>query len=320
MASSSLVSVVSFDCSHVDRVIALWLGLHPDWTWLEDPAAKASLFETRDRSERLRFVVQSGDVVIASAFSSLAQDPAWTRNRIIDLRARPEDVRADWLGIILASFATADRGQPGTWQVVNAAPCLSPVLAPLLEANGFSFSFKVWRLEWRGESVTVVDPAPIRLERYTGGCHEIDAAIADLHNLSYRAARPKPSVDPDTLWRARTGWQTREYLLAMGDGRLVGFVEWCVIDGEAWIANIAVARTHWGAAIGDALVTQSIQYLVELGHRKVAALVRSTNAAVMRLSRELGCKVAAELSETFVRKFDSGRADKFGQYDAKSMS
>jgi GNAT superfamily N-acetyltransferase len=235
-------------------------------------------------------------------FSSLEQNPTWTRNRIIEVQVRPANISADWLDIILGSLVAADRGQPDTWHVVNAAPCLSPALGPLLETEGFERSFKVWRIEWSGESVTIADPAPIRFERYAGGNREIDAAIVDLHNRSYRAARPKPPADFGSLWKSFTGLQMREYLLAMGDDRLVGYVEWWVADGEAWIANFAVARSYWGTAIAGTLLAQVMQVLLELGHRKIAAVVRSTNTAVTRRWQELGWKVASELSDTFVRK------------------
>jgi GNAT superfamily N-acetyltransferase len=297
-----MTSVVPFDPSHMDRIVALWRMLHPDWRWLDDPVARAELFERSNNREHIRYVVLRGDEVIATVFASWAQDPTWTRNRIIDVQVRPEDIRVDWLGIILASFGATDRGQPGTWQFVNAAPCLSPVLGPLLEANGFVRSFKVWRIEWSCEAVTVVDPVPIRLERYAGGSREIDAAIVDLHNRSYRAVRPKPPADLESLWKPHTGLEMREYLLAMGDDRLVGYVEWWAADGEAWIASFAVARSHWGTAIASTLPAKVMQVLLELGHCKIAANVRSTNTAVMRRWQELGWKVAAELSDTFVRK------------------
>jgi ribosomal protein S18 acetylase RimI-like enzyme len=200
------------------------------------------------------------------------------------------------------SYSAADRGQPDTWHVVNAAPCLSPALGPLLETEGFERSFKVWRIEWSGESVTIADPAPIRFERYAGGNREIDAAIVDLHNRSYRAARPKPPADFGSLWKSFTGLQMREYLLAMTDDRPIGYAEWWIIDGEAWINSYAVARSHWGTAIAATLSAKVMQVLVELGHRKIAAVVRSNNTAVMRRWQELGWKIAAELSDTFVRK------------------
>lgn len=280
----------------------MWRVLHPEWTWLDDPAARSDFFAQSDNRERIRTVVQRGDAVIATVFSTRAQDPTWTRNRFIDVQARPEDIGADWLGIVLSSFAAADRGEHGTWQFVNAAPALSPVLGPLLEAEGFVRSFKVLRIEWRGDTVTVADPSPIRLERYAGGSRETDTAIADLQNRINRLARPKPPADLETLWRRSPGLQMHEYLLALEDGRVVGYVEWSVTDGEAGIAQFTVARSHWGTGIASPLLARAMQVLLELGHRKIAAMVRSTNTAAMSRWRELGWQVAAELSETFVRK------------------
>jgi predicted GNAT family acetyltransferase len=90
--------------------------------------------------------------------------------------------------------------------------------------------------------------------------------------------------------------------LALGGDRLIGYAEWWIVDGEAWINGVAVARSHWGTAIAATLSAKVMLVLLELGHHKIAAVVRSTNAAVMRRWQELGWKVAAELSDTFVRK------------------
>jgi hypothetical protein len=44
-----MTSVVGFERGHADQVVALWRMLHPDWTWLDDPAAAASRARRRPR-------------------------------------------------------------------------------------------------------------------------------------------------------------------------------------------------------------------------------------------------------------------------------
>ncbi len=92
MASSSLTSVVPFDRSHADRVVALWRLLHPDWRWLDNPAVRANLFGTSDDVERIHYAVQRGDAVIATVFAVCMQRSGWTRNRHININAQPQDV------------------------------------------------------------------------------------------------------------------------------------------------------------------------------------------------------------------------------------
>jgi GNAT superfamily N-acetyltransferase len=301
VSSSSRTSVISFDPSHEAGVISLWRALHPDWTWLDDPAQAAQAFKPRDGLERIRYVIERDGAVIATAFASRALDTGWPRNRSVRIDARLQDIDASWLGSVLASVAEADRDQPDTWHVVSAEPSLSSVLGPLLEAEGFVLSYTVWRIEWSGVSVNAVDPSPLRFECYTGGSREIDRAIVDLHNRSYRTARPKPPADIETLWTPYPGAEKRGFVLAIDDDRVVGFAEWSV-GAEAWVTSFVVARSHWGRAIGAVMGAKVMQVLVSLGQRKMIASVRSTNTAIMRLWRDLGWQVASEMFTVFVRK------------------
>jgi GNAT superfamily N-acetyltransferase len=187
--------------------------------------------------------------------------------------------------------------------VLTAQPDFSLLLRPLLEPEGFSPSFKVLRIEWNGGSVTVADPGTIRFERYVGDSQRIDAAVVELHNRSFRAARPKPPISLDRLWMRHASLEHREFVLAVEEDRLVGYAEWRIDAGEAWIANYAVARSHWGTGIAGILCAKAMEAVLQHGHTKMAATIRSTNAAAMRQAQAFGWKIAAELSHTFVREF-----------------
>jgi GNAT superfamily N-acetyltransferase len=298
-----MTSVVSFEPNHANQVVALWRLLHPDWTWLDNPERRDQIFERSDAVEPIRYVVQNQDGVIASVFSSCWRDRTWPCNRFIQIEARPADLAAEWLDIALASFVDADRGQPDIWHVANATEILTSVLVPLLEAAGFVRHSSMMRMEWRGESVTVPDPGPAHLERYAGGDPDIDRAIVDLHNRAFRPSRLVPPADLERLWKPWPGLQTHEYVLAMENGRVVGYAEWLESDGNApFIDSMVVARSHWGTAVAAAVVTKAIQILLERGHHKIESCVRSNNAASMRLGWKLGWKVASEMAPTFVRK------------------
>lgn len=303
-----MTSVVPFEPSHAGQILDLWRALHPDWTWLDGPDKLAELFGT-GAPDRIGFVVQRQGTVIASVLGTCSRDkvrPAderWPRNRWIQIETRPADVAAEWLAPILASFADADRERADIWHVVNVTGVLLPALTPLLETAGFVRHSVTMRMEWSGASVTVADPGRVRLERYAGGSRDIDRAIADLHNRSFRPARLVPPLDPERLWQPGPGPELREYVLAMENDRVVGYAEWYVTDGKPWIESLAVARSHWGTAVAAAIGTKAMQILVELGHRDLASAVRSSNAASMRLIRKLGWRIGSELVRTFVRRF-----------------
>jgi hypothetical protein len=59
MGLPSLISVVPFEPSHIDRVLALWRLLHPEWVWLNEPSAAGEVFKAhpdRTRATRNPFV------------------------------------------------------------------------------------------------------------------------------------------------------------------------------------------------------------------------------------------------------------------------
>ena len=303
-----MISVVSFGPSHIDSVVTFWRLLHPDWTWLENSEEKAKLFGSRNGGESIDYVVQRDGTVVASVFSKfsgdkmVSLDKSVPRNRFIIIDARPADVSSEWLDIVLASLVEADRGQSDIWHVANATEVLSPVLAPLLEEAGFVRHSSLMRMEWSVDCVIVTDPSPAHLERYAGGDPDIDRTMVDLHNSSYRASRLAPPATLERLWNPRPGLEAHEFVLARENHRIVGYSEWSVVDGEAWISSYAAARSHWGTAVGSAVGTKAMQVLVEVGHNKINSTVRSNNTASMRLHLKYGWKVASVSAHTFVRK------------------
>jgi RimJ/RimL family protein N-acetyltransferase len=297
-----MTTVAPFDRSHADQVLALLRTLHPDSTWPDNPEQKNKMFEPGEAFEHIGYIVQRRDAVIASVFGTCARDNSWPRNRLIHIEARPEDIAADWLDQVLTAFVNADRGRSDTWHMASPTPILSPVLAPLLEAAGFVRHSSKMLMEWSGESVTVVDPSPAHLERYAGGNREIDRAIVDLHNRSYRPSRMVPPVDLERLWEPWPGLEVREFVLAVENDRVVGYAEWFVTASKPCIYSFVAARSHWGTSVGSAVGTKAMQIIVELGHHEIQAFVNSNNMASMRLHLKHGWKVASELARTFVRK------------------
>jgi hypothetical protein len=298
-----VASVSAFEPGDTDEVVALWRSLHPDWTWLDDRQRLPLFFERQDDAfEQIRYVVRCREAVVATVFARCSRDANWPPKRTIHIETQPETIVAEWLDPILASFVDSDRGRPDMWHVTSPATALSGAAAPLLEAAGFVRHSNQVVMEWSSEPVAVVDPSPAHLRRYAGGDREIDRAIVDLQNRSYRPSRLMPQADVESLWDPWPGLDVREFLLAWDSDRLVGFTDWCVTGDGVFISNMAVARSHWGTRISSAIGTRTMQLLFELGHRKIETVVFSNNAASMRLHLKLGWKVERELAQTFVRK------------------
>jgi RimJ/RimL family protein N-acetyltransferase len=297
-----ITDVFPFEQRHAAQIVALWRLLHPDWTWLGDLHEQHRIFQPSDAADRIGCVIQRQNVTIASVFGTCSRDKTWPRTRFIQIEARPEDMAVEWLDNALTFFKDADRSQPDTWHVINATKILFPIFAPLLEAAGFFYHSSVIQMEFSGESASVADPSPTRLERYAGGNPEIDRAIVDLHNRSYRPARLVPRAELERLWDPWPGLEVREFVLAVENDRLVGHVEWFVTDGEPYVNSLVVARSHWGTAVASALLVKAVQSLCDLGHRKIGSDIRSNNAASMRLVRRLGWKAISQRLHTFVRK------------------
>jgi hypothetical protein len=294
-----MISVSPFERGHAGEVVALWRALHPDWKWLDDPATCNELFESSDAVERAGFLARRGQALIASIFATSWRDQSLALTRRIRIEARREDIAAEWLEDALARFLDRDRGQVGTWHMAVLDKASSPVVAPPLQAAGFAPYSRQLLLEWVGDSVTLADPGPARLERYAGGNAEIDRAIVEVHNRSYLPARLVPPMALADLWKPWLGLQVREFVLAWEQDRLVGYADWSVGDDEVWISDYASMRLGIGAAVG----TKAMQLVLELGHRRIKSMVHTANeASVLLLLRKFGCKVTGELTRSFVRK------------------
>jgi RimJ/RimL family protein N-acetyltransferase len=297
-----MASVSVFERADTEDVAALWRSLHPDWMWLDDRERLPLVFERQDAIEQIRYVVRCRKTVIGTVFARCAAEPNGPLTLFIDIQTRHENIAAEWVDPILASLADRDRGRPDMWHVTSVATALSPAAAPLLEAAGFARHSRWLIMEWNSEPIALIDPGTAHLQRYAGGYREIDRAIADLHNRAYSSSRMVGPAEGESLWDPWPGQEAREFVLAWEGNRLIGFAQWCVNGGEAFISNLAVARSHWGTAISSAIGTRAMQLLFELGHRRVESIVHSNNAASMGLQRKLGWKVAREQAHTFVRR------------------
>ena len=296
-----MTELVPFTPDQTEQVVALWRSLHADWTWLDEPEARKRAFEEIPDFHRTLLVLRRGGRIAATFTSGYAKNGRGPRNRHIGIEVMPEDV-GDWIMPVLAELAEADRAHPGTWHIARMDDRAIAALAPRLAVAGFAFHSTNVRMRWEGESVSLVDPGPIRIETYTGGDAAVDQAIAALHDQGYRTSRVVPQANVPDMWRAIPGATCHEMLLAWDGDRLVGFIEYLAVKGEAWVNSLVVARSHWGTPAAAAIGTRAMQRLFEAGHRTIESYVRSNNAASIKLQIKLGWRKHSETSGVYVRE------------------
>ena len=296
--------VVPFAPEHIEAVTALWLELHPDWTWVTGEEFRKSGFVIDE--DRAGFVIfDEAGRLAGSAFGSATRDPDWPRNRYLQFELKPEAVREDIVSPLLAQMAEADRQRPGTWQVINLSDKAPPELTPMILAAGFEQFDASTRMEWKDEVVPLVDPGALCIELYRGGSEATDAAIVDLHNRAYRPMRLVGPIKAEYLWPKEPwpGLTAREYVLGWEGENLVGYAEWFIVNDEPLINSITAARSHWGTHVAPAVGTRAMQQMFDLGYRHLFSSVSSRNTASYKLQYRHGWRRIVENARNYVRRF-----------------
>ena len=90
-------------------------------------------------------------------------------------------------------------------------------------------------------------------------------------------------------WSERTFWSelgqldTRHYLVALTDGKVVGYGGLCDYPDEAFVQTLAVARAVQGAGLGARLLVALLAEAARRGQRTVSLEVRADNDPAQRL-------------------------------------
>jgi ribosomal-protein-alanine N-acetyltransferase len=98
----------------------------------------------------------------------------------------------------------------------------------------------------------------------------------------------------DDRWTARTYWSelaqldTRHYLVALDDERVVGYAGLCDYPDEAFVQTIAVARDAQGQGLGARLLQELIDEAGRRGQRRVLLEVRAGNDRAIALYERFG--------------------------------
>jgi ribosomal-protein-alanine N-acetyltransferase len=93
----------------------------------------------------------------------------------------------------------------------------------------------------------------------------------------------------DEPWSARTFWselgqvETRHYVVAVQDDRVVGYAGLCDYPDEAWVQTMAVQPSVQGQGVGTRLLQDLLDEAQRRHHRTVALEVRADNPTAQRL-------------------------------------
>ena len=96
-------------------------------------------------------------------------------------------------------------------------------------------------------------------------------------------------------WSEKSLEDTFEYdynhlLVEKGDGKVVGYIIYSDVQGEAELLRIAVDKRYRKRGIAQSLMQDMLDELVESGSEKVMLEVRAHNVAAVKLYKSFGFK------------------------------
>ncbi|MBQ9376182.1 MAG: ribosomal protein S18-alanine N-acetyltransferase [Schwartzia sp.] len=94
-------------------------------------------------------------------------------------------------------------------------------------------------------------------------------------------------------WSRKSFWEEAAnertyYLLALDDGKVIGYAGTWILDDEAQITNVAVAPERREQGVGAALMAELIKKAKERGATRMTLEVRPSNTAALALYEKFG--------------------------------
>ena len=111
--------------------------------------------------------------------------------------------------------------------------------------------------------------------------------VAELLPVERELFAPEP-------WSERLFWSelgqldTRHYVVALEEGRVVGYAGLCDYPDEAFVQTMAVAPSAQGRGLGARLLVELLEEAARRGQRTVSLEVRADNAPAQRLYERHG--------------------------------
>lgn len=119
--------------------------------------------------------------------------------------------------------------------------------------------------------------------------------------ISYREMKPEDADAVEAVekasfsmpWSRKDFWEHAAnertiYLLAVEDGKVVGYAGTWILDDEAQITNVAVAPERRGQGVGAALMAELIKEAKARGATRMTLEVRPSNTAALALYEKFG--------------------------------
>ncbi len=175
-------------------------------------------------------------------------------------------------------------------QLVNVGPA-NAIVGKLCDVVGLVPIMPYHRLKWDngGALVDVSAVEGVTMAPYAGGDPDTNAGIAAVWKSAFRSDPIEPVLTPEVLEEAvRTLdiW----FMVAREDdgGRVVGLSE---AGPGSYFSGIAVARSHWGKGLADALVLATCNEFMARGINDLNSMTRTTNRPSLALQDRLGWEI-----------------------------
>lgn len=114
-------------------------------------------------------------------------------------------------------------------------------------------------------------------------------AVLDLERDLFGADAWSPAM----FWSELAESDTRHFLVAEDEGRIVGYAGLAAYPDIAYVQTIAVTRERWGAGLGPRLLQALLDEAARRGKDRVALEVRVDNARAQAMYERFGFRPVA---------------------------
>jgi len=165
------------------------------------------------------------------------------------------------------------------------------LLQSFIDSTDFVSVMEHHSMGWDGDPVPLPVPETdgVTLGVYVGGDADTNHGIATLWEWAFRRDPIGPVLTPDILEDC-VAHQNIWFVVArdQNNGRVVGVSE---AGPDSFFSGIAVARSHWGTSLAEALSAATMNEFITRGHTSLFSMVRKTNRASVALHERMNWNI-----------------------------